>query len=70
MGDFFSGLLFFVYAGFGYHANEWIRYNLLGVQAEYTSSLLDSMFSKLLWAMLLGWISIPIWLIASFLKRR
>lgn len=70
MGDFFGGLLFFIYVGLAYYANEWIRYNLLGVQAEYTSSLLDSMFSKLLWAMLLGCFSIPIWLIAMFFKRR
>ena len=69
MSEFFGSILIFIYVAAGYHANQWIRYNLMGVQAEYTSSLMDMYFNRILWAALLGWISIPIMIVAKMLKK-
>lgn len=69
MWDILSGILGLIYLGLAYSANEWIRYNWLGVRAEYTSSLMDTIWSKILWALILGPISIPLWLIGLFFKR-
>lgn len=69
MLDFLQGILLLFYVYLAYSANEWIRYHIFHVEAEYTTSLLDSIWSKILWALILGPISIPVWLLCLFFKR-
>lgn len=70
MESFFGLLFCIVYFFFGYQANQWCKYHLLGVRAEMTSDLGNFFVSRIIWAAILGWITIPIMIIGIFLQKK
>ena len=69
MLDTIGGLLFFavfgVYLYFGDKAIYYIKYHILNTRAEIYSNTGDYIIARIIWAMLLGWIAIPLALIHS-----
>lgn len=63
--DFLGALLFFAYIYFGNMANNWFKYNVMGVRAEIYSDTGQHYLNKIIWATILGWISIPLAIILS-----
>jgi len=62
-------ILLVVYVGSGYKANLWVKYHLMNVRAEYTTDVGNFYLSRIIWALLLGWISIPVMLIGKLLGK-
>lgn len=62
-------ILLAIYVGFGYVANQWVKYHLMNVRAEYTNDVGNFYLSRIIWALLLGWISIPVMVIGKLLGK-
>lgn len=50
-------ILYFI---FGYISIGYLKRNLLGIRAEFTTSVSKFMWDKFLWGVILGWITIPL----------
>lgn len=58
-----------VYCWFGYKSIVYIKYHLMGVQAEYTSDISQFYLDRFTWGVLLGWITIPIMIIGKMMGK-
>lgn len=55
------GLLIYVIAGVT--AVKYVKANIFGVVAEYTTSLYNSILKNIVWGAVFGWLAIPVALI-------
>lgn len=53
-------VLILIYIAAGAAANTYIRHNIFGIQTVYVFSWENFIMDKFIWAVLLGWISIPV----------
>ena len=66
---FFEFVFMIVYCWAGYKSIVYIKYHLLGVQAEYTSDLKQFYFDRFCWGLLLGFITIPVMIIGKMMGK-
>lgn len=59
-----------VYIFLGAKANSYLKYHILGVQAEIYSDTFSHFLSKGIWGAFLGWITIPIAILHKILFNR
>jgi len=62
-------ILFCVYAYYGGKANTYCRIHILGQVAVLYSDTIDYILHQFVWAVFLGWITIPIMLIMKALNK-
>lgn len=53
-------ILLLVYLFAGDQANQYLKYHILNVRAEVYSDTNDFILSRLIWAGVLGWATVPI----------
>ena len=63
-------LIVAVYVYFGMRANDYLKYHLLNVRAEFYSSTMDHLMGKFVYALFLGWATIPIAILHNLLTSR
>ena len=56
-------ILLAAYCFIGYQANMYLKYHLLGQTGVIYSSTTGYMTSQVIWAVLLGWLTIPLMLL-------
>ena len=67
--DILGFIFMVVYCWYGYKSIVYIKYRLLGVQAEYTSDLKQFYFDRFMWGVLLGFITIPVMIIGKMMGK-
>ena len=68
--DILFALLMLIYCYMGDKANYYLKYHLLGRRAEIYTDTNDYILSRIIWATLLGWVTIPLaFLHKIFLNR-
>lgn len=68
--EIFSIILILAYAYFGDKANYYLKYHILGVQAEIYGNTGNYIFLRFIWAVVLGWATIPIALAHNYIFRK
>jgi len=62
-------ILFYIFCGSV--ANSYVKHNIFGIRTVYIFNMKNFLLEKLVYAFMLGWISIPIAIIHSlFIKQR
>lgn len=62
--------LFGLYLYAGDQANYYLKYHLLNTRAEVYSDTGDYIMSRIIWAFILGWATIPIALLHAYLGSK
>ena len=65
-----ESIICFVYIFLGAKANSYLKYHILGVQAEIYSDTFSHILSKGIWGAFLGWATIPIAILHKILFNR
>mgnify|MGYP007102026115 CR=1 FL=1 len=60
-------ILVAVYVYFGIRANDYLKYHLFNIRAEFYSSIMDHLAGKVVYAMFLGWATIPLAILHNLL---
>jgi len=68
--EIFSLILILIYVYAGDKANYYLKYHLLGVQAEIYGNTGDYILSRFIWAAILGWATIPIAILHNTFIRK
>ena len=68
--EIFSIVLILIYAYCGDKANYYLKYHILGVQAEIYGDTGNYILSRFIWAVILGWATIPIALVHNYVIRK
>lgn len=63
-------ILILVYAYAGDQANYYLKYHVMGVQAEIYGDTGDYILSRFIWAVILGWATIPLALLHNVFLRK
>lgn len=68
--DVLLAILMLIYCYAGDKANYYLKYHLLGMRAEIYTDTNDYILSRIIWATLLGWATIPLAMLHKvFLNR-
>ena len=68
--EILSLILIVVYAYAGDRANYYLKTHVLGVRAEFYSDTGDYVMSRFIWAVILGWATIPIAILHNLLFNK
>ena len=68
--EFLSMILILVYVYAGDKANYYLKYHVLGVQAELYDNTGDYIVSRAIWGAILGWATIPIAILHNTFIRK
>ena len=66
----FEMLIFIVYLYAGDRAIYYLKYHILNTRAELYSNTGDYIISRIIWALLLGWVAIPLTFLHKMMIRR
>lgn len=68
--EFLSIIAILAYAYGGDKANYYLKYHVLGVQAEFYGDTGNYILSRFIWAVILGWATIPVALVHNYIIRK
>ena len=66
----FELIIFVIYIYAGVKAIYYLKYHILNTRAEIYSNTGDYIISRIIWALLLGWVAIPLALLHRVLTQK